>query len=229
MLSPTWSPFPTAQYLYNPYSGAATAAADPIQELGEQLADLSLLERRLIKRPPATYLCHLCFQKGHYIKDCPQVSAKVNIIFFLIFYARETFPFWNNRLLCSVGKFCFALSTRAFCFFWQSLFSVRKKSNISVLLCSKVFCQPLRSVCSFAIVVCFFIVYKKILKKLTISQKLVFLSTIGIVKFYKINTTCKNIRNLQFSWIAKLFKKYRISQKPGKKNLWKLFKMSKFI
>lgn len=26
------------------------------------------------KIPPANYLCHLCFKKGHYIRDCPQVS-----------------------------------------------------------------------------------------------------------------------------------------------------------
>ena len=27
-----------------------------------------------IRRPPDGYLCHLCFCKGHYIKDCPQVN-----------------------------------------------------------------------------------------------------------------------------------------------------------
>lgn len=95
MLSPTWSPFPTAQYLYNPYSGAA--GADPVQELGEQLADLSLLERRPIKRPPATYLCHLCFQKGHYIKDCPQVSTTVQILMELI-VVLILFSLENNAL-----------------------------------------------------------------------------------------------------------------------------------
>jgi len=26
--------------------------------------------------PPEGYLCHLCFQKGHYIKDCSLVSSK---------------------------------------------------------------------------------------------------------------------------------------------------------
>ncbi|EDO40865.1 predicted protein, partial [Nematostella vectensis] len=28
------------------------------------------------KRPPEGYLCHLCFCKGHYIKDCPQARPK---------------------------------------------------------------------------------------------------------------------------------------------------------
>lgn len=31
------------------------------------------------RRPPDGYLCHLCFCKGHYIKDCPQViTVQVN-------------------------------------------------------------------------------------------------------------------------------------------------------
>uniref|UniRef100_A0A182N3M0 CCHC-type domain-containing protein n=1 Tax=Anopheles dirus TaxID=7168 RepID=A0A182N3M0_9DIPT len=28
------------------------------------------------KLPPANYLCHLCFKKGHYIRDCPQARPK---------------------------------------------------------------------------------------------------------------------------------------------------------
>lgn len=64
------------------------------EQLSEQLAQLSLVqnnnntskcslitnysngENRYLKRPPNTYLCHLCFQKGHYIKDCPQARPK---------------------------------------------------------------------------------------------------------------------------------------------------------
>jgi hypothetical protein len=30
-------------------------------------------EKRKPPPPPDDYLCHVCFQKGHYIKDCPQV------------------------------------------------------------------------------------------------------------------------------------------------------------
>lgn len=45
-------------------------------DLADHFAELSLgLERKPTKRPPPTYLCHLCFKKGHYIKDCPQVSV----------------------------------------------------------------------------------------------------------------------------------------------------------
>ncbi|XP_064457804.1 zinc finger CCHC domain-containing protein 24-like [Ornithodoros turicata] len=43
-------------------------------DLVDQLADLSLDQK--IKRPPPNYLCHLCFRKGHYIKDCPQARPK---------------------------------------------------------------------------------------------------------------------------------------------------------
>uniref|UniRef100_A0A182YCC9 Uncharacterized protein n=1 Tax=Anopheles stephensi TaxID=30069 RepID=A0A182YCC9_ANOST len=28
------------------------------------------------KVPPSNYLCHLCFKKGHYIRDCPQARPK---------------------------------------------------------------------------------------------------------------------------------------------------------
>lgn len=28
------------------------------------------------RKPPEGYLCHLCFCKGHYIKDCPEVSFR---------------------------------------------------------------------------------------------------------------------------------------------------------
>ncbi|XP_058066730.1 uncharacterized protein LOC131216294 [Anopheles bellator] len=31
---------------------------------------------RYNKVPPVNYLCHLCFKKGHYIRDCPQARPK---------------------------------------------------------------------------------------------------------------------------------------------------------
>ena len=47
-------------------------------DLADHFTDLSLsLERKPTKRPPPAYLCHLCFKKGHYIKDCPQVRRSV--------------------------------------------------------------------------------------------------------------------------------------------------------
>ncbi|XP_070545222.1 zinc finger CCHC domain-containing protein 24-like [Ptychodera flava] len=51
-----------------------------IGDITDQFNDLTLgtplVDRKTGKRPPPTYLCHLCFQKGHYIKDCPQARPK---------------------------------------------------------------------------------------------------------------------------------------------------------
>ncbi|XP_055594469.1 zinc finger CCHC domain-containing protein 24-like isoform X2 [Uranotaenia lowii] len=33
-------------------------------------------QQKYSKIPPANYLCHLCFKKGHYIRDCPQARPK---------------------------------------------------------------------------------------------------------------------------------------------------------
>ncbi|XP_020893951.1 zinc finger CCHC domain-containing protein 24 [Exaiptasia diaphana] len=53
---------------------------DEISSLAASLQDSLLLQQRSIrktpKRPPDGYLCHLCFCKGHYIKDCPQARPK---------------------------------------------------------------------------------------------------------------------------------------------------------
>uniref|UniRef100_A0A8B9KC76 CCHC-type domain-containing protein n=1 Tax=Astyanax mexicanus TaxID=7994 RepID=A0A8B9KC76_ASTMX len=45
-----------------------------LSSLADHFSDLSLTSepRKPCKRPPSNYLCHLCFNKGHYIKDCPQ-------------------------------------------------------------------------------------------------------------------------------------------------------------
>lgn len=49
--------------------------AESIADLAEHFNELALADRKPVKRPPSTYLCHLCFKKGHYIKDCPQVGC----------------------------------------------------------------------------------------------------------------------------------------------------------
>jgi len=51
---------------------------DDVDEVLSLLLQLEQMrQQRLSKRiPPSDYLCHLCFQKGHFIKDCPQVSLK---------------------------------------------------------------------------------------------------------------------------------------------------------
>nr|XP_033336254.1 zinc finger CCHC domain-containing protein 24-like [Megalopta genalis] len=48
---------------------------DSIGDLADHFTELGLLDRKPTKRPPPSYLCHLCFKKGHYIKDCPEVSV----------------------------------------------------------------------------------------------------------------------------------------------------------
>ncbi|XP_071954444.1 zinc finger CCHC domain-containing protein 24-like [Antedon mediterranea] len=60
-----------AKLLSSPYGS--------IGDLAEHFTELSLAslnDRKPGKRPPPTYLCHLCFNKGHYIKDCPQARPK---------------------------------------------------------------------------------------------------------------------------------------------------------
>lgn len=51
-------------------------AQDEYSSLAASLENALLMRRKKPKRPPEGYLCHLCFCKGHYIKDCPQVSNK---------------------------------------------------------------------------------------------------------------------------------------------------------
>ena len=43
-------------------------------DLEFHLTPFQLAQRKKLRKPPEGYLCHLCFCKGHYIKDCPQVS-----------------------------------------------------------------------------------------------------------------------------------------------------------
>ncbi|CAG04810.1 unnamed protein product, partial [Tetraodon nigroviridis] len=61
----------------SPY-GSLNNIVDGLSSLADHFSDLSLSpeSRRPCKRPPANYLCHLCFNKGHYIKDCPQARPK---------------------------------------------------------------------------------------------------------------------------------------------------------
>ncbi|KAL1123462.1 hypothetical protein AAG570_002542, partial [Ranatra chinensis] len=45
-------------------------------EVADALSELCLSDKGCYKQPPSTYLCHLCFSKGHYIKDCPMARPK---------------------------------------------------------------------------------------------------------------------------------------------------------
>ncbi|PVD38583.1 hypothetical protein C0Q70_01199 [Pomacea canaliculata] len=65
----------------NPFQSSqplnTTSPLGSLQDLAEHFSDLTLsMERKPGKRPPSSYLCHLCFNKGHYIKDCPQARPK---------------------------------------------------------------------------------------------------------------------------------------------------------
>ena len=50
----------------------SSSSSDPAEELAECLADLRVTLGLNKKRrtPPSWYLCHLCHQHGHYIRDC---------------------------------------------------------------------------------------------------------------------------------------------------------------
>ncbi|XDV43975.1 hypothetical protein PO909_012349, partial [Leuciscus waleckii] len=60
----------------SPY-GSLNDIVEGLSLLTDNFSDLSLASepRKLYKKPPPNYLCHLCFNKGHYIKDCPQVNT----------------------------------------------------------------------------------------------------------------------------------------------------------
>ncbi|MGH0118180.1 UNVERIFIED_CONTAM: hypothetical protein FKN15_045327 [Acipenser sinensis] len=60
----------------SPY-GSLNNIVDGLSSLTDHFSDLSLSSepRKPSKRPPPNYLCHLCFNKGHYIKDCPQLPS----------------------------------------------------------------------------------------------------------------------------------------------------------
>ncbi|XP_031354985.1 zinc finger CCHC domain-containing protein 24-like isoform X2 [Photinus pyralis] len=73
LLSPTWNPITSSfvQYRY-PYYGQ-----HDIDDITTKLSEFNLLEtRHNVKKPPSNYLCHLCFEQGHYIKDCAQARPK---------------------------------------------------------------------------------------------------------------------------------------------------------
>ncbi|XP_056153510.1 zinc finger CCHC domain-containing protein 24-like [Lampris incognitus] len=58
--------------------GSLNNIVEGLSSLTDHFSDLSLSceTRKPSKRPPPNYLCHLCFNKGHYIKDCPQARPK---------------------------------------------------------------------------------------------------------------------------------------------------------
>ena len=81
---------------------------DEISSLAVSLQNTLLLQkqRKRPKRPPEGYLCHLCFCKGHYIKDCPQVG---NDYLCLLLYTC-----WKNPQIFEARKFKTFFQTREF-------------------------------------------------------------------------------------------------------------------
>lgn len=83
LLSTTWGSFPTAtpqtylhQSIINQSGTIGGNLGDSIGDLAEHFMELGIIDRKPTKRPPTSYMCHLCFKKGHYIKDCPQARPK---------------------------------------------------------------------------------------------------------------------------------------------------------
>ncbi|CAL8282937.1 unnamed protein product [Merluccius merluccius] len=66
-------------YKSSPY-GSLHNIVEGLGSLTDHFSELCLSSsspaHKLAKRPPPNYLCHLCFNKGHYIKDCPQARPK---------------------------------------------------------------------------------------------------------------------------------------------------------
>ncbi|XP_018903906.2 zinc finger CCHC domain-containing protein 24 [Bemisia tabaci] len=48
---------------------------DLMEELTDKFEEINL-EPKTYKKPPENYMCHLCFQKGHYITDCTLARPK---------------------------------------------------------------------------------------------------------------------------------------------------------
>ncbi|XP_076349513.1 zinc finger CCHC domain-containing protein 24-like [Tachypleus tridentatus] len=72
----------TTKYLqsknnYISYTNNRSISPASLVDLTDHFSDLTLeFDRKATKKPPPNYLCHLCFKKGHYIKDCPQARPK---------------------------------------------------------------------------------------------------------------------------------------------------------
>ena len=56
-----------------------------------------MLQRR-VKKPPESYMCHICFDKGHYITDCPQVCSMLLLLLVL------TFTIFNLRIIVLIVR-----------------------------------------------------------------------------------------------------------------------------
>lgn len=85
----------------SPY-GSLNNIVDGLSCLADHFSDLSLSPEthKPSKRPPPNYLCHLCFNKGHYIKDCPQVSQWLMLYVSQVQICTEYSLNWNSCSMC---------------------------------------------------------------------------------------------------------------------------------
>ncbi|XP_055691738.1 zinc finger CCHC domain-containing protein 24-like [Lutzomyia longipalpis] len=81
-VSPLWNAYITPSYSssHQPESPPAPTY-EQILELTDAIESLTITKgfvdtKKPPKQPPPSYLCHLCFMKGHYIRDCPQARPK---------------------------------------------------------------------------------------------------------------------------------------------------------
>uniref|UniRef100_A0A182LZJ3 CCHC-type domain-containing protein n=1 Tax=Anopheles culicifacies TaxID=139723 RepID=A0A182LZJ3_9DIPT len=69
-------PLPLTNHHYQPTYGGHHPLPLHNGTAEQQQHHLQNVNQKYSKVPPANYLCHLCFKKGHYIRDCPQARPK---------------------------------------------------------------------------------------------------------------------------------------------------------
>lgn len=121
----------------SPY-GSLNNIVDGLSSLADHFSDLSLSPetRKPSKRPPPNYLCHLCFNKGHYIKDCPQVRHTVTL------YIKQLHNMWLIWAVYQMHVKCCMNNTFVKWMWWQiqqitSSFFVTFLGILSQLYCTQ--------------------------------------------------------------------------------------------
>ncbi|XP_055703124.1 zinc finger CCHC domain-containing protein 24-like isoform X2 [Phlebotomus papatasi] len=66
----------TQQESLSPPASSYEQIIDLIETLGNLDISKNFENKKPQKLPPDNYLCHLCFRKGHYIRDCPKARPK---------------------------------------------------------------------------------------------------------------------------------------------------------
>lgn len=70
-------PTSASSYDSSSISDSYSGSISPPVDFGFEMEEfLQRQHREKQRKPPEGYLCHLCFCKGHYIKDCPEARPK---------------------------------------------------------------------------------------------------------------------------------------------------------